>query len=567
MNGYGMGPYSVSPGVTATDADGSVVKVEWYANGQLLGESTWSQPPQYSYWWSNIAVGVYSITAVATDNEGATGTCDPLIVEIKHPFGGEILTPTNGQVFVIGDTIRIACTLTNGDGTESLRYDYDGYNGQFESLTEPPYEDAAAAYSLGEHSIGGFGVQDAWNPNRFATLPRVNFYVIPARGFAVITTQPTNQIVQVGGDAVFSVSAFAELPLTYQWRFNGASIPNATNDQLRLQNVRPEQAGAYSVVVSTAAGAWPSDVAFLDVSRPNGGKVVFANRYLSNGVVLVDAPVSDLQTNLQAHIYAGTRMDRLHLIGGPIAVTNGYFDGGTVDIPFVSLGERVYVRIFVRHPDDPEYQPAREWSDLLETQTGGSDTPAPLVGLAFSRYPWPPPLTPDPFHAWDRRQLAAGTAGEPYRFALGIYTRAARVTYQWEKDGCDIPGASGSCERGTNGWPMMTCPATLTFTNLTLADAASYRVRIDNGKSITMSVPALLGIIEPPRGRFAALIVDDEVCQARLHGSIGERYAIQSSSNLRDWTTVATVTNVTGTIALPKPLSGRQNFYRARLAQ
>jgi hypothetical protein len=258
-------------------------------------------------------------------------------------------------------------------------------------------------------------------------------------------------------------------------------------------------------------------------------------------------------------------MDRLYLIGGPVAVTNGYFDGGTVDIPFVSPGERAYVRVFVRSPNDPEYQPAREWSNILETQTGDSDMPAPLVGLAFSGYPWPPPLTPDPFIGWERRQLAAATAGERYEFAMAIMSRAPRVTYQWEKDGRDIPGASGWCERGDNPRPMM-CPATLTFTNLTLTDAGSYRVRIDNGHSITFSAPVILGVIEPPRGRFVVLTVGDQVCHARLHGRIGERYAIQSSSDLRDWETVATVTNMNGMVALPTTRSGKQNFYRAMLA-
>ena len=565
MGGYGLGPYSVSPNVTATDSDGSVVKVEWYANGQRLGESTWSQPPHYSYWWTNVPVGIYSITAVATDDEGATATSAPLEVEVKHPFGGQILTPTNGQVFVTGEGIPITCTLTNGDGTETLRYEYDYYNAGFPLLSNAPYAFTATAYALGTHHIGGSAWQESWNPNRDAWLPRVKIHVVPARGFAVITTQPTNQIVPIGGDAVFSVSAFAELSLTYQWRFNGAAIPHATNDQLRLENVAPAQAGAYSVLVSTAAGGWPSDVAFLDVSRPNGGKVVFANRYVSNGVVLVDAPVSDYLTNLQARIYAGTRMDGLHLIGGPVAVTNGYFDGGTVDIPFVSPGERAYVRIFVRNPDDPEYQTAREWSNILETQTGAGDTPAPLIRLAFSAYPYPGPLTPDPFHAWDRRQLAAANAAEPYRLALSIMSRAARVTYQFEKDGRDIPGASGWCERGTNPWPM-TCSAALTFTNLTLADAGSYRVRIDNGHSITFTAPVILGVIEPPRGRFAALTVGNHACEARLHGRIGERYALQSSSNLRDWVTVATVTNMDGMIPLPKSTSASRNFYRALLA-
>src|SRR5687767_10360294 len=63
ITGNGWGPYSVFPNATAIDPDGFVEKVEFYANGQRLGESTSSSPPYYTYWWTNIAVGVYSITA------------------------------------------------------------------------------------------------------------------------------------------------------------------------------------------------------------------------------------------------------------------------------------------------------------------------------------------------------------------------------------------------------------------------------------------------------------------------------------------------------------------------
>ncbi len=38
--------------------------------------------------------------------------------------------------------------------------------------------------------------------------------------------------------------------LTYQWQFNGASLPGQTNHLLVLSNAQPSQAGAYSVIIS-----------------------------------------------------------------------------------------------------------------------------------------------------------------------------------------------------------------------------------------------------------------------------------------------------------------------------
>ncbi|MCG8571681.1 MAG: glycosyl hydrolase family 18 protein, partial [Spirochaetes bacterium] len=56
---------------TAEDSDGTVVNVDFYQGSTLLGSD---DTAPYSMTWNNVAVGSYSISAVATDNEGATGT-------------------------------------------------------------------------------------------------------------------------------------------------------------------------------------------------------------------------------------------------------------------------------------------------------------------------------------------------------------------------------------------------------------------------------------------------------------------------------------------------------------
>jgi len=55
----------------AADANGSVAQVQFFRGGTSLGIDTTSP---YSATWTNAAAGSYAITAVATDNEGATAT-------------------------------------------------------------------------------------------------------------------------------------------------------------------------------------------------------------------------------------------------------------------------------------------------------------------------------------------------------------------------------------------------------------------------------------------------------------------------------------------------------------
>jgi hypothetical protein len=84
----------------------------------------------------------------------------------------------------------------------------------------------------------------------------------------MITTPPASQSVVAGASVNFSVAAAALLPLSYQWRFNGAALPGATSTNLALSNVQPTNAGSYSVVVTNVAGAVTSAVTTLSVTVP-----------------------------------------------------------------------------------------------------------------------------------------------------------------------------------------------------------------------------------------------------------------------------------------------------------
>src|SRR5690606_8390825 len=63
-----------------SDSDGSIAKVEFYNGSQKLGERT-SSP--YTYTWANVAAGNYTITAKATDNEGASKTSSAVSISVK----------------------------------------------------------------------------------------------------------------------------------------------------------------------------------------------------------------------------------------------------------------------------------------------------------------------------------------------------------------------------------------------------------------------------------------------------------------------------------------------------
>ncbi len=78
-------PATVNIQAAASDSDGVVTRVAFYNGTTLLG--TDSVAP-YTWTWSNVAAGTYSLTAKATDNGGATTTSAAVNITVSGSTGG-----------------------------------------------------------------------------------------------------------------------------------------------------------------------------------------------------------------------------------------------------------------------------------------------------------------------------------------------------------------------------------------------------------------------------------------------------------------------------------------------
>jgi hypothetical protein len=67
----------------ASDADGTISKVEYFSGEKKLGEQT-SSP--WSFTWQNVPAGNYSLTAVATDDRYASTASLPVQIDVKLPL-------------------------------------------------------------------------------------------------------------------------------------------------------------------------------------------------------------------------------------------------------------------------------------------------------------------------------------------------------------------------------------------------------------------------------------------------------------------------------------------------
>lgn len=87
-------PATITITANAADANGTVSKVEFFNGTTLLGTDITSP---YSYTWSNVAAGTYSITAKATDNLGAVASHVVSNITVINPSGGDISGPNCGS--------------------------------------------------------------------------------------------------------------------------------------------------------------------------------------------------------------------------------------------------------------------------------------------------------------------------------------------------------------------------------------------------------------------------------------------------------------------------------------
>ncbi|WP_424529515.1 glycoside hydrolase family 48 protein [Sphaerisporangium viridialbum] len=102
-------PATVNLAATAADSDGTVSKVDFYNGTTLLGTDTTAP---YTYSWTGVAAGSYSLTAKATDNLGATTTSSPVGITVSGTTASTIVVSPTTLVVPRGGTATYAVSLS-----------------------------------------------------------------------------------------------------------------------------------------------------------------------------------------------------------------------------------------------------------------------------------------------------------------------------------------------------------------------------------------------------------------------------------------------------------------------
>jgi alpha-tubulin suppressor-like RCC1 family protein len=100
------------------------------------------------------------------------------------------------------------------------------------------------------------------NPYRTLSTTNATLTVVPLTA----SVAPASQSLFVGDTAAFSAVVEKNGPFTYQWRYNGADIPDQTNATLALTGLTTNQSGSYSVRAANPYGVVESAGAMLFVT-------------------------------------------------------------------------------------------------------------------------------------------------------------------------------------------------------------------------------------------------------------------------------------------------------------
>ncbi|MEO7298160.1 MAG: immunoglobulin domain-containing protein [Verrucomicrobiota bacterium] len=496
--------------ITATNliaiAAGQYVSLGLRANGTMTS-------------WGYSAYGLTTIPQNATN-----------IIAIAAGATHNLALRTNGTIIAWGDNSRgqtnipaglsnvVAISASGGHST-ALRSDgtvvyWGSYSGQTSSSATAP-SDLANFIQIadgGDRSVGLLGTR------------------APA-----ITIQPFGRYVFKGSNTVFVAKAVGAQPVSYQWLFNGAVIPGATNDALTLTNLQFGESGAYQLSVSNSYGIIASKPAKLVVFLPIGESLdTISLTWTSTGAAQwfgqpdvthdgVDAARSGSVGNSQESVLQT-------LLSGPAQISfwwkvssEAVFDvlefrvDGVVQATI--SGETDWQQQTFSLPFTPNAH-VLQWRYVKDSSSSVGQDAGFMDQFVYT--PNPPVITVQPIDK-------TVNMGSNVQFNVSI-SGVGPFTYQWRKDVTNAVGINSSI---------------LTLNNVGRAQRGVYSVIVTNAGGSVTSSNALLNVLVPqflgtPSIQFdgSLLFVSRDADGNPLSAADLANMQIQASTNLTEWSTL-----------------------------
>src|SRR5215472_580057 len=259
-----------------------------------------------------------------------------------------------------------------------------------------------------------------------------------------VTTGPSDQTVNEGETATFSVVAAGAAPLNYQWSKNGAAVAGGISSSYTTPATTSSDEGAqFAVLISNKAGSAASNLAYLHVRRRPWITTQPANQTVTAGQSATFSVVA----------------------AGPAPLNYQWNKNGTAISGATSSSYTTPTTIFDN---------GAQFTVVISNAAGSVTSNAATLTVTASAVA--PTITAQPVNQ-------AVTVGQAATFSV-VAAGTVPLSYQWQKNGGNITGATSSS---------YTTPATTT------SDSGSiFAVLVSNSAGTATSSAATLTVNSAP---------------------------------------------------------------------
>jgi CotH kinase protein/Lamin Tail Domain/Bacterial Ig domain/Calx-beta domain/Immunoglobulin domain len=537
-------PANVTMGASAFDTDGSVALVEFFADGSnKLGQAT-SMP--FTFTWTNAPLGPHELSAVATDNLGATGVSESVPITINAAPTVNLTGPANGSLFLVSAEITLTASANDTDGTIRQVEFLEG-NNVLGMATNAPFRFVWSNVALGNYTLLARATDD-----RGATTlsrPVSVSVVLEIPGFTDIfadrgtiagftnflmgtnTTytkeggEPNHDgkdgnrtawiawLAPAGGPCTMDTlgSSFDTIMAVYTGNTVNALTPVVSNDDA-------DAATLQSRVTFTASAGTLYSVAVAGYGIGEGGVIRFHQSMPNPGPVITSQPQN--QT-----VDEGGTATFVVVVSGPAGLTYQWRFNGE------NMANQTSASLTL---SNVEADQEGLYDVIVDSPAGSVTSMAALLTVRVA-----PQITTQP----QAQVVDPGTSASLSVTASGT----APFTYQWRFNGAGLAGATGST---------YSLPA-VAYTN-----GGFYSVVVLNAVGSAISQPVEL--IVRPRILSPQMLPNGDF-QFIYQGTPNRNYILEVTTNFQAWSNLGPVSSSTGQAPYTDSGAGNRGSRKFRL--
>jgi YVTN family beta-propeller protein len=361
-------PATVTIAANATDTDGSVARVDFYAGASMIGSDTTSP---FSVTWTVSTAGTYSLSATAVDNAGATTASGAVSVAVTNP-------PVRPATAVFEPA---------ADNDSVIRYVLDVFRDGSNPATSTP----AATQDLGKPPVV--------NGEMTADIARTTALVPAATYVATVTAVTSTQSARSAASAPFVIAATSTLSASGIRAAGEAALAAESHGRLWVTNSATDLVAVFDATTGDALATIPVGLTPTGIAVSNtAGKVYVADEGSDTVSVISRSTMTlahtiplPLPSGRKPHSLSGSPDGRFIYVGELGSNVVDVIDTATDQISarFATGVPGSKTRVVVADPDG---------AILYAISRGAAPAPSTLVALdaETGRWLWQLPLDGDP---------------------------------------------------------------------------------------------------------------------------------------------------------------------------